>query len=183
MSTRDLVYASIFTAITATCAQIFIYTPFSPVPITLQVLAVFLSGAILGSKLGLISQLVYILLGTIGVPVFAGFKGGLHIIVGLYGGYITAFPIASFVIGILVNLYKGKSPIKNIAVNIFAMAIGLMIIYIFGVCQYSLLSNVGFIEAIPILIIPFVIPDLIKLAIGGFIAPILKRSLKKADLI
>lgn len=183
MKTKDLIFISIFAAITAVCAQISIYTPFSPVPVTLQVLAVFLSGAILGSRLGVTSQLVYILLGSIGLPVFSGFSGGPQVILGLYGGYIIGFPIASFVIGKLINLYKGKSFTIQIIVNCFSMLIGLIIIYVFGIAQYSLLSNVDIVNSIVILVVPFVIPDLLKLSIAAVLAYYVRNALIRAKMI
>jgi biotin transport system substrate-specific component len=183
MSTRNLVFASIFTAITAVCAQIFIQTPFSPVPVTLQTLAVFLAGAILGDKLGAISQLVYVLLGTIGIPVFSGLSGGLNIVIGIYGGYIIAFPIAAYIIGRISHIYKGKSMITSVAINIVSMLIGLFIIYLFGVLQYSLLTNVNIKNSALLLAVPFIIPDLMKLGIAAFISHIVKRSLIKVGII
>src|ERR687889_115461 len=87
-------------AVTAVTAQITIPLPFSPVPFTLQVLAVILSGLLLGPRYGALSQAIYVLIGAIGVPVFAGFSGGLGIVLGPTGGYLLSYPAAAAVAGL-----------------------------------------------------------------------------------
>ena len=78
-------------AVTAVTAQITIPLPFSPVPFTLQVLAVILSGLLIGPRYGALSQAIYVLIGAIGVPVFASFSGGLGIVLGPTGGYLLCY--------------------------------------------------------------------------------------------
>ncbi|RKD32358.1 biotin transporter BioY [Thermohalobacter berrensis] len=183
MSTKNLAYVSIFAAITAVCAQIFINLPFTPVPVTLQVLAVFLSGALLGSRLGAMSQIVYLLLGAIGIPVFASFSGGFHILVGYTGGYLLSYPIASYLIGKISNLYKGDSPVlKNVTTG-FSMVIGLIVIYLLGASQYALVANVSFIKSISVTVIPFIIPDLMKLLVAVALTYPVKNALLKSKLL
>jgi biotin transport system substrate-specific component len=87
--------AALMAAVTAVAAQIAIPLPFSPIPFTLQVLAVILSGLLLGARGGTLAQAIYVLIGAIGVPVFAQFSGGLEHIAGPRGGYLVSYPIAA----------------------------------------------------------------------------------------
>ena len=96
MMTRTALMA----AVTAVAAQITIPLPFSPVPFTLQVLAVILSGLLLGPRHGALSQVVYVLVGAVGVPVFAQFSGGLGVVLGPTGGYILSYPLAAAIAGL-----------------------------------------------------------------------------------
>ena len=87
MKTKSMILVALFAAITSVLALLpAIPLPFSPVPITFQVIGIFLAGAILGPRLGFLSQLVYLLLGSIGLPVFAGGSAGFSVILGPTGG-------------------------------------------------------------------------------------------------
>ncbi|SHH36249.1 biotin transporter BioY [Tepidibacter thalassicus] len=168
MNTKNLVLSSLFAAITAITSQITI--PIQPVPITFQVLAVALAGALLGKKYGFISQIVFLLLGAIGIPVFAEFKGGLNIIAGPTGGYLLAYPLAAYITG----YFSEKEGIVNISIG---MILGLIIIYILGMLQLKFILNLSLQKAFMVGVAPFLILDLIKLIIASFIVnTILKRS-------
>src|SRR5215211_6026822 len=93
--------AALMAAVTAVAAQIAI--PIFPVPFTLQVFAVVLSGFLLGPRYGALAQVIYLLVGAIGVPVFAQFKGGLGVVLGPTGGYLVSYPIAAAVAGLATN--------------------------------------------------------------------------------
>lgn len=105
-TTKMLILSALFAAIVAVCAQISFQI--GPVPFTLQVFAIFLASLILPPKYAFLSLLVYDLLGAVGVPVFAGFSGGLSKFIGPTGGYLIAFPIAAFVISYI----NTKKPLK-----------------------------------------------------------------------
>ncbi|NBI05694.1 biotin transporter BioY [Senegalia massiliensis] len=182
MKTRDITLISLFVALTAVCAQISIPLP-SGVPITLQILAVFLSGAILGSKYGFLSQIVYLLLGTVGIPLFSLGTGGLQILLGLTGGYIWSFPIASFIIGLIIEKSSHTSNQQKIFQYGISFLIGLVIIYLFGSVQFYILSNMTYIDTIKVTILPFIIPDLIKIAISVPLVIKIKSSLLKSNLL
>ena len=95
LKTRHMILSGLFAAITALLAQISIPLPFSPVPITGQTFAVFLTGAVLGGRWGALSMLLYIFLGAIGLPVFHNAQGGLHIVLGPTGGYLWGLCLAA----------------------------------------------------------------------------------------
>lgn len=107
ISVQDICSIAIMTAITVVMAQISIPMPMG-VPMTMQTFAITLAGVILGSKKGGLSILVYVLLGAIGVPVFAGFSGGVQNLIGPTGGFIISFPIMAYVIGLGVEHRKKK---------------------------------------------------------------------------
>ena len=106
-STKMLILAAIFTAVNVVCAQIQI--PIAPVPISLATFAIFLTAGLLGHKYGSLSLIVYVLLGAIGVPVFAGFSGGFGIITGPTGGYIIGYIFTAFITGAIIDSYMAKS--------------------------------------------------------------------------
>ncbi len=108
------------------------------VPITVQVFAVALVGVILGWKRGVLAVLVYILIGAVGVPVFANFKGGLSVLTGLTGGYIIAWPVMTILCGIQPKTQNAK---LNMTVNIILSLVGLAVCEGVGALQWALLSG------------------------------------------
>ena len=122
--TYDLVYISMFTVLIAICSWISIP---AAVPFTLQTLGVFLAVGILGGKRGTMAVLVYILLGAIGIPVFAGFSGGIGVLTGTTGGYIVGFLASALVMWGMERAFgKGKK------IQILSMFVGLLACYAVG---------------------------------------------------
>jgi biotin transport system substrate-specific component len=152
---------------TGIMAQIIIPLPWTPVPITGQTFAVLVSGLILGRKLGPLSQLLYIIVGVLGIPWFADMSGGLNILLSANGGYILGFVFASLFIGHISEKYS-KS--RNIRAMLPAMLIANYIcIYIPGLIvlatwQYFNLGNFPSLNALLVMgFIPFIIGDLFKI--------------------
>ena len=123
-TTREMVLVGMFAAVLAVISQISLPMP-TGVPITIQVFGVALVGAVLGSRLGTTATLVYVLLGAIGLPIFANFSGGISSIVGVTGGYIWAWPIMTWLCGIRP---KTENKTKNLAISIGFALIGLLIV-------------------------------------------------------
>ena len=163
---RKMVFASLFAAMTAVGAYIKIPIPIGPVPITLQILFIFLAGAMLKSKWGTISMVVYLLLGFVGIPVFAGGASGLGVLFGPTGGYLIGFVAAAFVIGFLSD-QVGTS---NVLRNAVYMTIGLGVIYLFGVTQLVIVADLTPMQAIGAGMLPFLIGDFLKIAAAAYIA-------------
>lgn len=163
---RKMVFASLFAAMTAAGAYIRIPLPFSPVPVTMQTLFVFLAGSMLKSKWGTLCMLIYALLGIAGLPVFAGGASGLGVILGPTGGYIIGFIVAAFVIGYLSE----KSGKTGYLSNALYIGIGLVIIYALGVAQLTLVGKLELLQAITLGVLPFIPGDLLKLAVAAHIA-------------
>jgi len=165
---RQMTLVSLFAALTAVGA--FISIPLYPIPITLQTLFTLLAGMTLGSVLGATSQAVYVLLGIIGLPVFAGFKAGIGILFGPTGGFLLGFIISSYIIGKIIELKKEK----NIFYYFLAGLSGTVIIYIIGVTQLSLVTGMGIKRAVVVGMFPFLPGDILKVIAASFIASKLK---------
>ncbi len=162
-SLRGMVYASMFGALTAIGAYIII--PLPPVPITLQTLFLNLAGALLGGYLGALSQVVYILLGVIGLPVFAGGKAGLGVLIGPTGGYLFGFVAAAFVVGKLIALRKKPGLVWTVV----SMVAGMVIIYSLGVFQLTLVAKLSVEKAITVGALPFLPGDAVKIVLAALI--------------
>jgi biotin transport system substrate-specific component len=177
LSTRDLIITSLFTALTAIGA--FISIPIGPVPITLQSLFVILSGLILGSKLGMLSQIAYVLLGLVGLPVFSGGSGGLGSIFHPTFGFLIGFIIAAYIVG------KISEKNKSIIVIAFAVILGSIIIYVIGVPYFYFIftnymgKDINFYGALKYSCIPFIPGDIIKAAIAIVLGKQLVTRLSK----
>ena len=126
-----LFFASAFAFAMAASANVFIYTPISPVPITLQTLTVLFSGIFLGSRFAFISQLEYLILGIMGLPVFAGFRSGPATFLGVTGGYLIGFVFAAYITGYIFENFGNKIK-EKICLTLAACLIGLAVIYLFG---------------------------------------------------
>ena len=109
---KGMVFAALFAALTGAVAWFKIPLPFTPVPITLQTLMVLLSGAMLGAYFGALSMIIYLILGAIGLPVFAGGSSGIGALFGPSGGYLFSYPVAAFVIGFMLQKKTLNSFIK-----------------------------------------------------------------------
>lgn len=117
---KKLILTGMFTAIISVMSLIEI--PIQPIPFSLSLLAIFLSGALLEPKYALLSTLAYILLGAFGLPVFAGFKGGFHVLTGMTGGFIMSYPIMAFITALSYQVSR-RIKVKTIAKNIYLFAI------------------------------------------------------------
>ena len=155
-------------AVTAAAAQITI--PISPVPFTLQVLAVILSGLLLGVRYGALAQAVYVLVGAIGVPVFAGFKGGLGILLGPTGGYLISYPLAAAVAGLAAHTVARASRRRALWTGFLWGCAGLAVIYALGATWLAVVAGLSPTEALATGVLPFVIFDLIKVGLAALVA-------------
>lgn len=163
LTTKDLVYTALFTTLIAICAWISIPTT---IPFTMQTMGVFVAVGILGMKRGTLSVLMYILLGAIGVPVFAGFSGGMGVVFGTTGGYLIGYLVAALLSGGMIKLFG-----KSIPVMAVAMVVGLVACYAFGTAWFMYLyaRNTGAVAlgtALSWCVFPYVIPDLIKIGLA-----------------
>lgn len=179
MKTKDLILIALFASITAILSLLpAIPLPFSPVPITFQVLGVFLAGAILGSKRGFISQLVYVLLGSIGLPIFAGGQAGFSVLVGPTGGYLIGFVIAAGIVGLIIE----KNEKNNLAQVVLAMCFGLIVIYVFGTIQLSLVTGLSLKKAFLVGSLPYIPLDALKGLLAVLVAVPTRARLKQLKL-
>lgn len=172
--TYDLVYISVFAVIIAICSWISIP---SAVPFTLQTMGVFVTLGLLGGKRGTIAVSIYILLGAIGIPVFSGFAGGIGVLIGKTGGYIVGFLFSALVMWGYEKLFGRKKLVLAIS-----MITGLIICYAFGTLWFMFVyaKNTGAIGLWTVLgwcVFPFIIPDLLKIAMAMFLTNTLSRTI------
>ncbi len=153
-----------FIMATALGAYVRIPLPGTPVPITLQTFFVILAGAVLGKKLGMLSQASYLFLGAIGMPIFQGYAFGVAHILGPTGGYLAGFLLASFLTGKILEKEE-NSFLKIIA----AFAIGNIALYSLGVIWLMLLYRISLVNAVAMGVLPFVAVELIKVVAAAFI--------------
>jgi len=149
--------AALIAALTAATAIVAI--PIGSVPVTLQVFFVLLAGLVLGPVYGALSMVVYILLGIVGLPVFAGGTAGIGVLVGPRGGYLFGFILAAIVVGAIGLGSRGESSIWRPAV---AMGAGIVAIYVPGVAQLALVTGMSLTQAALAGAAPFIIFDVIK---------------------
>ncbi|MDD4125227.1 MAG: biotin transporter BioY [Eubacteriales bacterium] len=173
---RNLVLCSLFAALIAVCSWISIPTT---VPFTMQTFAVFVTIGILGGKLGTLAVLVYIVMGVIGLPVFSGFAGGYAALVGSTGGYIIGFIGIAAAMWLFSGLFGNK-----IWVQASGMVAGLLICYVFGTAWFMVVygMNTGAVGLATVLswcVIPFIVPDLLKIALALIVIKRLKPALRK----
>ncbi len=170
-SLRDMILASLFAALTGLGA--FIVIPVYPVPFTLQTLFTYLSAFLLGRKAGTLSQIIYILLGVIGLPIFSAGKAGPGVVSGPTGGYLWGFIISAYTMGILVE----KKNIYKINGFIVVGVIGLLVINFCGALQLYVVTQLSLKAVLLTGIIPFIIGDFIKIVAASLIAHKLKSTL------
>lgn len=175
---KMLIICALFAAITAVLAQVSVKIPFSPVPFTGQTLAVGLAATILGSRYGTISMALYLIIGAIGIPVFANMNGGLHVIVGPTGGFITGFIVTAFVIGYILEKTK-----FNYIVAIIANIIGMFVTLTFGVIQLKFVASLTWTAAIASGATPFLFLGVVKALLAAWIGIIIRERLISAKLL
>ena len=173
--TLDLVYIAIGAALIAICSWITVPTT---VPFTMQTFAVFAILIMLGGERGTIATLVYILLGAVGVPVFSGFQGGINVLLGKTGGYIIGF----LFMGLIYIGFTKVFP-KKIWIEIIALVLGLAFVYAFGTAWFMVvyMKNTGAVGLFTVLtwcVFPFIIPDLIKMALAFLVAKRVKKVIQ-----
>ena len=179
MKTKHLALTAIFTAVMIVLSQIAVPIPGAAAPISLSVGAIFLTGAVLPKRYALYSQLLYLLMGLVGLPVFANFSSGIGRIFGPTGGYLVAYPVMVFFVAWIPEL-MGK---KNFATLFLGAIVSLVICYLLGTSWYTVVGHVGWIEACVAAVLPFIVFDLIKAGLFLAAGLAVEQALKKARLL
>lgn len=180
IKTIDLAYIAIGTVFIAVCSWINVPTV---IPFTMQTFAVFFVLSALGGRNGTSAIIVYVLLGAAGIPVFAQFTSGLGILLGSTGGYIVGFVFTGAIYWISIRLLG-----KKLYIEIIALVIGIIVLYAFGTAWFMLVysrteGKIGIAAALSWCVLPFIIPDLIKLSLAltlsQRLSPLLKLQYKQ----
>lgn len=169
---QAMVFCALFAALTAVCSQLTI--PIQPVPINMATFSCCLAGALLGAKKGALSQLVFALMGAIGLPVFASFTGGLGILTGPTGGYIIGYIAAAAVIGLILQKSSG-----GYAVTVLAMVLGVAACYTLGTIWFIFVTKNSLASALMLCVVPFLFGDAVKILAAGAVV----RSVRKIPFV
>ncbi|MFZ7134076.1 MAG: biotin transporter BioY [Eubacteriales bacterium] len=169
ITTKNLILIALFVSITIVLSQIVI--PLQPVPISLSLIAVFLSGALLGWKKGMISQFIYILLGVLGLPVFAKYGSGLGVLFGPTGGYLLGYITAVIIIGYISEKFLSN----HIIITIIAMLLGMLSCYLLGTIWLGYVLNYNFLTALSYGVLPFILGDILKIILSAFLVQRIKK--------
>ena len=166
------------TVLTIAAAQVSVPLPFTPVPFTLQPMIVLLGGAALGSRLGMSSQVLYLVVGIAGLPVFAASPAlpqGVARLFGPTGGYLMSYPIAAFVTGYLAE--RGFD--RRYLTSVVAMGTGLAIIFACGVAWLAFgTPHLGLPVAVRTGLVPFIPADIVKIFLAATVLPAAWRFLR-----
>ena len=175
--TMELAAATAFAALTAVGARLQLQLPFTPVPVTGQVLCVLLAGGVLGARLGFVSQVEYLAAGAAGLPVFA-YGGGPPALLGPTAGYLVGFPLAALAVGALSGRKANPGAARALAACLGAVAV----IYLFGAAWYAIWSTaLGHTTRMAAIlaqsVFPFVPVDAAKAVLAAALFPSLRRRL------
>lgn len=162
---ENLARAAVFAALTGAFAYVSFPHPLTTVPITLQVLGVFLAGIFLGPVWGFASMGVYVAAGALGAPVFAFGASGLGVLFGKLGGYLWSYPIAAAALGAVVHGRDGLVDPGDVSLTrlVGGMVVATAIIYALGTVGFAVVGNVGLLEAFTLAAAPFVPVEVVKM--------------------
>ena len=162
----NLARAALVAALIGAFAYVSFPNPFSPAPITLQVLGVFLAGILLGPKWGAGAVVLYLAAGAIGAPVFSGGSAGLGVLFGPRAGFLWSFPIAAAAIGLVVHRGTTLRDVTAVpvAILVLAMLVGTAIIYALGILGLMLVLDLGLVEAVLVGAVAFLPAEAVKIA-------------------
>ena len=178
---RAAVLCGLFAAFTAVFSQISL--PIGPVPISCSLIAVYLAGLFLPVKTAALSQLVYLLLGIVGVPVFAGFQSGAARLAGPTGGYLLVFPVIALILSLAMVIYDKKLARKPLAARaayiVGAMLVSLIVCYAAGTAWFTVFSGSTFQKAMRLTVVPFIAGDIAKIVLCTVITLSARERLQK----
>ena len=169
MKLKSITYISVMSVIIAICAWLTV--PYT-IPFTMQTFGVFFALLFLGGKRGTAAIALYLLLGALGLPVFSGFSGGLGHIFGATGGYMLGFLLTGVAYWVTEHLFG-----KSLKVSVQSLIFGLLLCYLFGTVWFSIYTDgMSFLSAALVCVVPFIVPDLTKLALAVIIANRIKQA-------
>jgi biotin transport system substrate-specific component len=175
-SIRNILYIALFAAVISVCSWISIPTT---VPFTLQTMAVCIAAGLLGPSRGVTAVAVYLALGAIGVPVYSGFGHGMATLFGSTGGYLFGFLLTALLVGLAVKLFGRKWYVLPLA-----MIVGIAACYLFGTLWFQKVyvgsdgNSVSLSAALSMCVIPFIVPDLAKIAVATVVVNRVSRVVK-----
>ncbi len=170
MKTKEISLMGLMVAFISVAAQISI--PIKPVPFTLQTMLILIAGLTLGSRKGGITVLIYVLVGCIGLPVFAGFTGGVGVLFMPSGGFIMSFPLMAFVTGLFDEMFSKK------VYSYVGCFIGSALNFAVGCGFFMYIMEKDLITALKLVVFPFVITNIIQIIFAVEISNFIKKVKK-----
>lgn len=175
---REAALIGLMAALLCIIGPLAVPIPFSPVPLSLTNLALYMILYVLGMKAGCISYLVYLLLGLLGLPVFSGFTGGVGKLAGPTGGYLIGFFLMLLVSGFFIDRWYDRA-----GICMLAMLLGMTLCYLFGTLWLSWQMGMSFAGAFASGVLPFLLGDACKILLAAFGGIQLRKRLRRAGLM
>ncbi len=176
---RDLTRVAMFTSLMCVLAYVFLHIPISPVAVSAQTFGVMLAGLVLKPNLAALSQGLYLLLGALGLPVFAGGSSGIGVLIGPRGGYLWGFIVGAYVTAIVVQRVKKPKNLVTWLTLAFASFIGGVItVYATGLVQLAIVTRLPLQTAFAVGVLPFIAGDIVKALTASVIAVRIRNTLR-----
>ena len=173
-TTQHLTLSALLCALCAVLSQIQI--PIPPVPISLSLLAVHLCGALLGRRWGSAAVCCYVALGAVGVPVYAGFSGGIGVLFGPTGGFLLGYILCAYAVGALSQRCFTRRSLM------LSMAAGTLLCYASGTAWFMITTGTTLAGSLTACVLPFVPGDMLKIVLAVFLCIRLEKPLRSAGL-
>lgn len=177
---KSMVICALFAAVICVIAPHSI--PIGPIPVTLGVMAVAFTAAVLGAKKGVAATALYILIGAAGMPVFSSYGAGIGKITNITGGYITGYLPLALAIGLAADI-KTENRLIRAAVTIVSSAAGLVVFYAFAMLHYMLVTKSSLQVSFMATVAPFALIDAVKIAAANILGKTVQRIVTKAGLM
>lgn len=181
VSIRAICFTAMFAAIISVLSILQIPTPWG-VPFTLQTFAIALCGYVLGKKYGTIATGLYVILGAVGVPVYAGMKAGFGVLFGPTGGYIIGFIFLALFCGLADDFFERKHAAGIVLAIVFSL-VGLAFCHGFGIVQLKSYYEMTWAAAAMAGTVPYLLKDVISIAIAFALAAAVRKALRVANLL
>lgn len=174
-SVREMALIAVMTAVICVLGPLSV--PIGVIPVSFTNLAIYLAIYVLGCRRGVISYVVYLLIGMVGVPVFSGFTGGVAKLFGPTGGYLIGFIFMAIICGIVIDKFECK-----FVPSMIGMIVGTIVCYFFGTAWLAYQAGMSFQAALAAGVLPFIIPDLVKMVIAAVVGVQIRRQLQRAGI-
>lgn len=178
MKTKELTLTAMMAAVICVLGPLSIPLPFSPVPISLTMIGIYLAVYVVGMAKGTVAYLIYLLLGLAGVPVFSGFTAGPGKLLGPTGGYLIGFMFTALISGFFVDRWSNRRIVCGLG-----MVLGIAVAYVFGTAWLAVQAGMTFPQALAAGVIPYVPFDLVKIAVVAIVGTEIRKTLIKAGLV
>jgi biotin transport system substrate-specific component len=187
ISIKELCHIAVFTAIIAVVSQLSVPMP-AGVPMTLQTFIVPMAAVVIGTRNGTLSTMLYILLGAVGLPVFAGMRGGIDALLGPTGGFIFSFPFMALITGVGYTLaikISGKINKKAAFYGVFLVGqlLGVVFNYLIGMLWFSKVTGNSMAGAFVACVAPFIVTSVIKMMMVTVLGPVLKKRMVRSGVL